>query len=82
MTCDPSAEVRKAVVLHMALCRQTLPAILERTRDVKEAVRHAAFSVISDKVPVKALTIEQRIQLLRRGLTDQSGGRFLQSKIR
>lgn len=72
MTCDPNPEVRKTIVTHIALCRLTLSAVLERTRDVKDTVRQAAFTVIADKVPIKALSISQRVQLLQQGLNDRT----------
>jgi condensin complex subunit 3 len=77
MTCDPNPEVRKTIVSHIALCRKTLPAVLERTRDVKDTVRQAAFKVIAEKVPIKALSISQRVQLLQQGLNDRTGIDFL-----
>ena len=73
MTCDPNPEVRKTIVSHIAMCRKTLPAVLERTRDVKDSVRQAAFTVIAEKVPIKALSISQRVQLLQQGLNDRTG---------
>ncbi|KAK7466706.1 hypothetical protein BaRGS_00037193 [Batillaria attramentaria] len=89
MTSDPNPEVRKTIVSHIAPCRKTLAAILERTRDVKDTVRQAAFTVIADKVPMKALTIGQRVQLLQEGLHDRTesvksvcGGKLLQSWLR
>ncbi|XP_076461529.1 condensin complex subunit 3-like isoform X2 [Babylonia areolata] len=72
MTSDPNPEVRKTIVSHIAPCRKTLVAILERTRDVKDTVRQAAFTVVADKIPMKALTISQRVQLLQQGLNDRT----------
>nr|KAG5687867.1 hypothetical protein BaRGS_007561 [Batillaria attramentaria] len=74
MTSDPNPEVRKTIVSHIAPCRKTLAAILERTRDVKDTVRQAAFTVIADKVPMKALTIES--------VKSVCGGKLLQSWLR
>ena len=73
MTSDPNPEVRKMIVSHIAPCRKTLSAILERTRDVKDSVRQAAFTVIAEKVPMKALSISQRVELLQQGLNDRTG---------
>ena len=73
MTVDPNPEVRKTIVSHIALCRKTLPAVLDRTRDVKDTVRHAAFTVIAEKIPIRVLSIDQRVKLLQQGLNDKTG---------
>ncbi|KAK7111031.1 condensin complex subunit 3-like [Littorina saxatilis] len=89
MTSDPNPEVRKTIVSHIAPCRKTLAAILERTRDVKDTVRQAAFNIIGEKVPMKAMSIGQRVQLLEQGLNDRTesvksvcGSKLLQSWLR
>lgn len=70
---DPNPEVRKTVISCIAPCLKTLPAILKRTRDAKDTVRQVAFTVIAEKIPLKALTIGQRVQLLQEGLNDRAG---------
>lgn len=89
MTCDPNPDVRRTALSVIAVSRKTLHAIMERTRDTKEAVRRIAFMVLNDKVGVKALSIAQRIDLLQAGLTDRSesvrtvcGQRLLPSWVR
>ncbi|XP_074641099.1 condensin complex subunit 3-like [Tubulanus polymorphus] len=72
LSCDPNQDVRKAVLQSIATSTQTLPQILERTRDVKDVVRKASFIVIAEKIHIKALTIAQRIKLLKDGLGDRS----------
>nr|XP_020457770.1 condensin complex subunit 3 isoform X1 [Monopterus albus] len=69
---DTNAEVRRAVLSCVAMCPRTLPKVLKRTRDIKENVRKLAYQVLADKVHVKALTIEQRVNLLQQGLHDTS----------
>ncbi|XP_023654969.2 condensin complex subunit 3 isoform X1 [Paramormyrops kingsleyae] len=69
---DTNPEVRRAVLSCIAPCAQTLAKILRRTRDVKEAVRKLAFQVLAEKVHVRALSIAQRVNLLRQGLNDVS----------
>ncbi|XP_025095867.1 condensin complex subunit 3-like isoform X2 [Pomacea canaliculata] len=71
---DPNPEVRKTVISCIAPCLKTLPAILKRTRDAKDTVRQVAFTVIAEKIPLKALTIGQRVQLLQEGLNDRAEG--------
>ncbi|KAL8613334.1 hypothetical protein ACOMHN_052573 [Nucella lapillus] len=89
MTSDPNPEVRKTIVSHIAPCRKTLSAILERTCDVKDSVRQAAFTVVAEKIPMKALSISQRVQLLQQGLNDRNasvkgvcGSKVLQGWLR
>ena len=55
---------------------KTLPAILEKTRDVKDTVRKTAFNILGEKVHIKALSIANRERLLQEGLTDRVGGSF------
>ena len=73
---DPNIEVRRIILTTIAPSTHSLPAIIERTRDVKDTVRRTAFIVISEKIPVRALEIEQRIKLLQDGLNDRSGWTF------
>ena len=70
---DLSADVRRAVLLSIAATTRTVVVILERTRDVKDAVRRLAYKVIAEKIHVRALTIAQRVRLLRQGLSDRTG---------
>uniref|UniRef100_A0A0P4VX19 Nuclear condensin complex subunit 3 C-terminal domain-containing protein n=1 Tax=Scylla olivacea TaxID=85551 RepID=A0A0P4VX19_SCYOL len=68
---DPNYDVRRAVLNNIAVTYQTLPAILDRTRDVRELVRCQAYTVISQKIHLKSLTIAQRVRLLSEGLKDR-----------
>ncbi|XP_064602516.1 condensin complex subunit 3-like [Liolophura sinensis] len=72
ISCDPSPDVRRAVLSCIAPSTRTLTVILDRTRDVKDAVRKTAFQIIADKIHIKTLSIAQRIQLLTDGLNDRS----------
>jgi condensin complex subunit 3 len=47
--------VRRAVLSCIAPSPKTLPAILEKTRDVKDTVRKTAFNILGEKVHIKAL---------------------------
>ena len=73
---DLSADVRRAVLSSIAATTRTVVVILERTRDVKDAVRRLAYKVIAEKIHVRALTIAQRVRLLRQGLSDRTGEPF------
>jgi len=72
MSNDSSAEVRRAVLLNIALSSHTLEGIIGRTQDVTESVRKLAYRVLAEKVNIKSLTIAQRVQLLSNGLHDRS----------
>lgn len=65
-------DVRKAVLENIAISKVTLPHIIERTRDSKDDVRQAAYEKLASQVPMKKLTIAQRISLLKHGLFDRN----------
>ncbi|XP_004707906.2 condensin complex subunit 3 [Echinops telfairi] len=69
---DSNPEVRRAVLSCIAPSAKTLPQIVGRTRDVKEAVRKLAYQVLAEKVHMKAMSIAQRVMLLQHGLNDRS----------
>ncbi|KAH9488622.1 hypothetical protein Btru_061301 [Bulinus truncatus] len=73
MARDVDYKVRCSVLNCIALSKKILPAIIDQTSDVNEKVCRIAFQLIAEHIPVKALTIEQRVQLLQNGLTDRSG---------
>lgn len=47
---DPSSLVRRTIVKCIGASKVTLKHILERTRDVDDSVRKAAFKFIAEKV--------------------------------
>uniref|UniRef100_A0A8C3GHV7 Non-SMC condensin I complex subunit G n=1 Tax=Cairina moschata TaxID=8855 RepID=A0A8C3GHV7_CAIMO len=69
---DSNSEVRRAVLSCIAPSARTLPKIVGRTMDIKEAVRKLAYEVLAEKVHVRALSIAQRVKLLQQGLNDRS----------
>ncbi|NWH32746.1 CND3 protein, partial [Chloropsis hardwickii] len=69
---DSNPNVRRAVLSCIAPSERTLPIIVGRTMDVKEAVRKLAYEVLAEKVHMRALTIAQRVKLLQQGLNDRS----------
>ncbi|XP_012327783.2 condensin complex subunit 3 isoform X1 [Aotus nancymaae] len=69
---DSNSEVRRAVLSCIAPSAKTLPKIVGRTKDVKEAVRKLAYQVLAEKVHMRALSIAQRVMLLQQGLNDRS----------
>ena len=72
LACDKHKEVRKAVVASLGVSDATLPALVDRTRDVADDVRRTTFRTLADKVPLAALSIAQRTTVLRRGLADRA----------
>ncbi|XP_036776938.1 condensin complex subunit 3 [Manis pentadactyla] len=69
---DSSPEVRRTVLSCIAPSAKTLPKIIGRTKDVKEAVRKLAYQVLAEKVHIRAMSIAQRVTLLQQGLNDRS----------
>ncbi|KAM6401220.1 condensin complex subunit 3 [Pluvialis apricaria] len=69
---DSNSEVRRAVLSCIAPSSRTLPKIVGRTMDVREAVRKLAYEVLAEKVHMRALSIAQRVKLLQQGLNDRS----------
>jgi len=73
MSCDQNCDVRRAVLSSIAASTRTLSTMLERVRDVKETVRRTAYTIIAEKVHVRALTIAQRVKIIQTGLNDRCG---------
>ena len=71
MESDPSPDVRKAAVMHIAITGTTLPVLIGRTRDINKSVRRATFLILSEKCSIKYFSIKQRLQLLQCGLKDR-----------
>ncbi|XP_039920394.1 condensin complex subunit 3 isoform X1 [Hirundo rustica] len=69
---DSNSDVRRAVLSCIAPSKRTLPIIVGRTMDVKEAVRKLAYEVLAEKVHMRVLTIAERVKLLQQGLNDRS----------
>ncbi|XP_062622300.1 condensin complex subunit 3-like [Saccostrea cucullata] len=89
MNCDPNPDIRRIVLSNIAPSVKTLPAILTRRRDVRDVVRKTAYTVMGEKIHIKALSIANRVALLHDGLTDRSesvkaacSGKLLQTWLR
>lgn len=72
LSADSSASVRKAALAAVAVTPATRPAILRRTRDVKEDVRRAAYATLAAKLHPGDLELDARVALLRAGLKDRT----------
>ena len=68
---DPSADVRKAALLQIDVNSLSIPAILERRRDVDTTIRKLFYSTKMQEVDVISLSIVQRDGILKSGLTDR-----------
>lgn len=69
---DSSKEVRRAILAVIGVSKQTIPAIIQRTRDTRAEVRRTAYLVLGQKVPVKHLSIAQRNSVMLAGLADRN----------
>ncbi|KAJ1743304.1 chromosome condensation complex Condensin, subunit G [Coemansia sp. RSA 989] len=68
---DPSAEVRRAVLLNIAKSPKTLPYVLERARDVDATNRKCLFLKVMPPIDYRLLSIEDRERLLAAGVNDR-----------
>eukprot|EP00698_Gefionella_okellyi_P006083 TRINITY_DN15548_c0_g1_i1.p1 TRINITY_DN15548_c0_g1~~TRINITY_DN15548_c0_g1_i1.p1 ORF type:complete len:972 (-),score=339.69 TRINITY_DN15548_c0_g1_i1:44-2935(-) len=70
---DPAREVRRTVLTFMsASIKTTVAKMLSRSRDVSEIVRKMLYNTLQQKVPMRALITQQRVDLLADGLHDRS----------
>ncbi|KAL8910314.1 MAG: hypothetical protein Q9171_004358 [Xanthocarpia ochracea] len=69
---DPSADVRRSLLLNLPLASKTLPFLLERARDVDSATRRALYSRLLPALgDFRHLSLSMREKLLRWGLRDR-----------
>ncbi|KAJ2508248.1 chromosome condensation complex Condensin, subunit G [Coemansia sp. RSA 2052] len=68
---DPSAEVRRAVLLNIEKRQSTLPFVLERARDVDPTNRKCLFLKVMPSIDYHLLSIEDRERLLSAGVNDR-----------
>ncbi|KAL8820436.1 MAG: hypothetical protein Q9223_001353 [Gallowayella weberi] len=69
---DPSAEVRRSLLLNLPLAPKTLPFLLERARDIDAATRRALYSRLLPALgDFRHLSLSMREKLLRWGLRDR-----------
>ncbi|KAJ1893423.1 chromosome condensation complex Condensin, subunit G [Kickxella alabastrina] len=74
MHSDPSAEVRRAVLLNIEKNPTTLPFVLERARDVDPTNRKCLFLKVMPPIDYHLLSIEDRERLLVAGINDRDPG--------
>ena len=69
---DPSADVRRSLLLNLPLTPGTLPYLLERARDLDAATRRALYSRLLPALgDFRHLSLSMREKLLRWGLRDR-----------
>lgn len=69
---DPSADVRRSLLLNLPLTPETLPFLLERARDLDPATRRALYSRLLPALgDFRHLSLSMREKLLRWGLRDR-----------
>ena len=68
---DPSAEVRRTVLGQIDVTPRSLAVVLARRRDVDPKIRRFFYTNKLAEIDIHNLTIEQRDQVLRSGLTDR-----------
>ena len=69
---DPSADVRRSLLLNLPLTPRTLPYLLERARDLDPATRRALYSRLLPALgDFRHLSLSMREKLLRWGLRDR-----------
>lgn len=69
---DPSADVRRSLLLNLPLTPTTLPFLLERARDVDPAIRRALYTRLLPALgDFRHLSLSMREKLLRWGLRDR-----------
>ena len=69
---DPSADVRRSLLLNLPLTPVTLPFLLERARDVDPATRRVLYSRLLPALgDFRHLSLSMREKLLRWGLRDR-----------
>ena len=69
---DPSAEVRRSLLLNLPITPTTLPYLLERARDLDSATRRALYSRLLPALgDFRHLSLSMREKLLRWGLRDR-----------
>ncbi|OQO15072.1 hypothetical protein B0A48_00454 [Cryoendolithus antarcticus] len=69
---DPSAEVRRNLLLNLPLTKEVLPYLLERARDLDGATRRALYARLLPALgDFRHLSLTHREKLLRWGLRDR-----------
>ncbi|GAA5884953.1 hypothetical protein JCM6882_007168 [Rhodosporidiobolus microsporus] len=68
---DAAAEVRRAALFNLIPSPITLPHLLRRTLDVDTINRRLTFSHVLAEIPATRLTLQQRQDVMGRGLRDR-----------
>lgn len=68
---EPTADSRRAALAAMVLTTRTLPALIERCRDVSDVVRRTAYKMMTARSILRPLSIAKRIRVIQDGLCDR-----------
>ncbi|CAO3652827.1 unnamed protein product [Cunninghamella echinulata] len=72
LQCDPSAEVRRVVILNLELTPETIPFIIERARDADTINRRIVYSKpLAEITDFRMIPSTERYKLIKWGLTDR-----------
>lgn len=71
MSSDASKDVRVAAVEKVNVCKQSLPDLMERIKDVSPEVRAAAFIRLASIVEIRHLRVPMRASIVQYGLKDR-----------
>ena len=71
LTHESSAANRMVAARSLPLHEDTIPLLVDRVRDVKVKVRTEALAVFKENVPLSALTLQDKLEILSSGLTDR-----------
>lgn len=72
MTNPAYREVRSAALGNISLSKMTLTEVMKRTRDADDSIRQETYKILTQKIPFQKLSVEQRVDVLRSGLSDST----------
>jgi len=71
LSSEKTKDVRRAVLASLPASLHTKPQFLDRTRDEADEVRRIMYLAIAEKLPLQALSSDERALLIQRGLGDR-----------
>lgn len=71
MTTDASKDIRVTAIETIHLTNKSLPALIERIKDVRPEVKVAAYDRLEKNTTVKHLKAHMRLQVVQHGLRDR-----------
>lgn len=71
LSAEKTKDVRRAILASLPASLHTKPQFLDRTRDEADEVRRIMYLAIAEKLPLQALSSDERALLIQRGLGDR-----------